>query len=261
MANRRRGAGLGRKCGAAGARGGVLTAVAVVAAVAGFAPEAHANRPQITVAPVTGEAASEQLRQRMGQALTEGLIASGAEVPPATVEAQYVLRAKLEVDGRSYALRLEMLDRNSGTVVASREDRCEICTEAEAFETANTAASTLKALVFKKPGAGSGATASTTTSVDLRPGATPSGPPSAVVETGPPASKGHHGLGWAAIIGGVASAGAGTFLLGIDGKGTCDIVGPANCPHEYETRLPGIGLIGLGAVLIGLGVWAVVSSR
>jgi hypothetical protein len=260
MANRWRVAGLGRKCGAASARRAVLTAVAVVAAVASFAPDAHANRPQITVAPVTGEAASEQLRQRMGQALTEGLIASGAEVPPATVEAQYVLRAKLEVDGRSYALRLEMLDRKSGAVVASREDRCEICTEAEAFETANTAASTLKALVFKRPGAGSGATASTT-SVDLRPGATPGAGPSAVVESAPSSSKGHHGLGWAGIIGGVASAGAGTFLLGIDGKGTCDMVGQASCAREYETRLPGIGLIGLGAVLIGLGIWAVVSNR
>jgi len=37
---------------------------------------------------------------------------------------------------------LEMVDGKSGAVVASREDRCEICSEAEALETANTAAST-----------------------------------------------------------------------------------------------------------------------
>ena len=41
---------------------------------------AHAERPKILVLPVTGKAADAGFRQRVGQALSEGLIASGGEV-------------------------------------------------------------------------------------------------------------------------------------------------------------------------------------
>jgi hypothetical protein len=46
-----------------------------------------------------------------------------------------------------------MLDGQSGAVLAQRENRCEICTDTEALEIANAAASALKAQALKKTGA------------------------------------------------------------------------------------------------------------
>ena len=42
----------------------------------------------------------------------------------------------VEEEGRSYVFKLEMLDGQSGAVLAQRENRCEICTDAEALEIA-----------------------------------------------------------------------------------------------------------------------------
>jgi hypothetical protein len=133
---------------------------------------ARAERPKIFVLPVTGKAADADFRKRVGQSLSEGLIASGSDVvaPTATAlpegcttgaclsgaaratGAAYLLRAVVEEEGRSYTFKLEMLDGQSGAVVAQRENRCEICTDAEALEVANAAASALKAQAMKKPG-------------------------------------------------------------------------------------------------------------
>jgi hypothetical protein len=234
-----------------------VVATCVGVAVSGWVGAARADRPQISVAPVAGDRAAPELRQKMGEAIAQGLIASGADVAPPAIEAPYLLRGKLEVEGRSYLFRLEMVDRKSGAVVASREDRCEICTEAEAFETANTAASTLKAAVFKRapPGQGAGtANAATPTA------STPVPVPPAVVEAKPSASGPGHALGWAAVIGGVVSAGAGAYLFGIDGSGTCDMVGEMSCARQYDTRLGGVGLIGLGVALVAAGVIAIVRN-
>jgi hypothetical protein len=134
---------------------------------------ARAERPKILVLPVTGKATDAGFRQRVGQALKEGLLASGSEVvaPPTgagaltdacttpaclsgaarATGAAFLLRASVEEEGRSYAFKLEMLDGQSGAVLAQRENRCEICTDAEALEIANAAASALKAQAMKKP--------------------------------------------------------------------------------------------------------------
>jgi len=136
---------------------------------------ARAERPKILVLPVEGKAADPAFRDRVGQALSEGLIASGGEVvakptgaaalpaegcsTPACLSgaaratgAAFLLRASVEEEGRSYTFKLEMLSGQSGAVVAQRENRCEICTDAEALEIANAAASALKAQALKKPG-------------------------------------------------------------------------------------------------------------
>jgi TolB-like protein len=148
----------------AGALGGVLLFAAAGAA--------HADRPKILVLPVTGKATDPGFRQRVTQSLSEGLIASGGEVvaPGTSVPAEgcatpaclagaaratgaaYLLRASVEEAGRSYLFKLEMLDGQSGAVLAQRENRCEICTDAEALEIANAAASALKAQALKRPG-------------------------------------------------------------------------------------------------------------
>src|SRR4029078_8835878 len=136
---------------------------------------ARAERPKVLVLPVAGKVADASFRERVAQALSEGLIASGGEVvaPPTgaaalppdgcttpaclagaarATGAVLLLRAAVEEEGRSYTFKLEMLDGQSGAVLAQRENRCEICTDAEALEIATAAASALKAQALKRPG-------------------------------------------------------------------------------------------------------------
>ena len=149
----------------AGALGGMLLFASGIA---------HAERPKILVLPVTGKTADAGFRQRVGQALSEGLFASGGEVvalptgaaalPPEgcttpaclagaarATGAAFLLRAAVDEEGRSYEFKLEMLDGQSGAVLAQRENRCEICTDSEALEIANASASALKAQALKRP--------------------------------------------------------------------------------------------------------------
>jgi hypothetical protein len=229
---------------------------------------AHAERPTVTVVPVAGERAPADVRARIAQSLAEGLIASGADVSAEPDEATYLLRGRVEIEGRSYTLHLEMLDRKTGSVVASREDRCEICTESEAFETANTAASTLKAMVFKRTGGAPGAT----------PGSKPAGPPLASAVPAPPAttiaapgatlsatatptaSERHTALGWTGVASGLAAGVAGAILIGIDGNGTCPDYPAKACPNEFQTRAGGIALVAGGVVAVAAGVLALLGK-
>jgi hypothetical protein len=238
---------------------------------------AHADRPTVSVVPVGGEKASADVRARIAQSLAEGLIASGADVSAAPDEATYLLRGRVEIEGRSYTLHLEMLDRKTGSVVASREDRCEICTESEAFETANTAASTLKAMVFKRTGAGgaSGPAAATTApagspAVASAAPAAALSPPAAGSVTAPGASlaatapasstERHTTLGWAGVATGLAAGVAGAILIGIDGNGTCPDYPAKACPNEFQTRTGGIVLLAGGVLAVAAGVLALVGK-
>lgn len=146
-------------------RAGALIAAVLIAG----GGVARADRPRVMVVPMAGDQVDPGLRQRVTRAVTNGLQDSGVEIvpPPADPSATaiakavgdlagstFVMRGTVEAEGRSYTFRLQMLDAKSGAMVASREDRCEICTEAEALETANTSASTLKTQAFSRtPGA------------------------------------------------------------------------------------------------------------
>src|SRR4051812_21963209 len=149
------------ECAARLVRTAALVAVALASIGFGGKGAWAQERPRVAVAPVGGDHASADVKERFGRSLAEGLLASGAEVAASPSEAPYVLRGRVQVDGRSYALHLQMVDRRTGKVVASRDDRCEICTASEAFETASAAASTLKSQVFKGPAATPGTVAST----------------------------------------------------------------------------------------------------
>ena len=132
-----------------------------------------AERPKILVLPVSGKAADAGFRQRVGEALSEGLIASGGEVvaPPSAPphcrqtaaphrRAWRPRRARRA--RRSFCAhrcrRKGVATRSSSRCstgspaleLAQRENRCEICTDAEALEIANAAASALKAQAMKK---------------------------------------------------------------------------------------------------------------
>lgn len=143
---------------------GVLLATAVVA-VGGVA---RAERQRVMVLPIAGDQVDPGLRARVTRAVSNGLQDSGVEVVPAPADSSpaviakvladpggpaFVMRGSVEAEGRSYTFRLEMVDGKSAAVLANREDRCEICTEAEALETANTSASTLKSQAFNRSGA------------------------------------------------------------------------------------------------------------
>jgi hypothetical protein len=146
-------------------RAGALVAAVLIAG----GGVARADRPRVMVVPMAGDQVDPGLRQRVTRAVTDGLQDSGVEIvpPPADPSATaiakavgdltgstFVMRGTVEAEGRSYTFRLQMLDARSGAMIASREDRCEICTEAEALETANTSASTLKTQAFSRtPGA------------------------------------------------------------------------------------------------------------
>jgi hypothetical protein len=265
----------------------IRLAVTALMAVTLGAATARAERPRIAIMELGGTKATPDLRERMTRAVHEGLLASGADVvdgmpvaatgpggapcqgngcvtavAKATLSA-YVLRGTLEVDGRTYELRLEMLDGKTGDLVESREDRCEICTEGEALEMAGVSASALKVQTFKKRGV-AGAPGDTAI-VAVAPGpvkteivAEPPGSGIAIggPHAGPTGVRGesHRELGWIGVGVGVFAGFVGARLIAIDGDGTCD--GPAGnqCPHLYSTKGWGITSVVGGALAIAAGV-------
>ncbi len=238
--------------------------VLVVAALS-MSAAARAEKPSVAIAPVTGDRATDDLRSRVAKSLADGLVAAGAEVAP-TGSAAYVLRGTLEVEGRSYALRLEMLDGRTGAVLATREDRCEICTETEALETWNTAASTLKARVIKRP---EGAAAAAPQPVAAAPGATvtlvaPPPTPTAAVQLDASAESPrprHGALGWTAIGAGAVGIGLGTFWASYDWKRTCNAPEPETCPEGYHNnKWYGGAVAAAGVALVGVGILALLGK-
>jgi hypothetical protein len=249
-----------------------LTAVALPAAVA------RAERPRIAVMEMAGGKVAPDLRERMTHSVHEGLLASGADVVDgmpaaatgpggapcdgngcvtavarATVSA-YVVRGTLEIDGRTYELRLEMLDGKTGELIESREDRCEICTEGEALEMAGVSASALKVQVFKKKAAAEAAA--------IQAPAPAAAPPGAVsIEASAPANQPdgtteeHRELGWIGVGVGAFAGVLGAWLISADGDGTCDAAASVQCPKLYSTKGWGIVSIAGGAVAIAAGVF------
>jgi hypothetical protein len=258
----------------------IRLAVAAVAALALPSAVARAERPRIAVMEVASPKVTPDLRERMTHAVHEGLLASGADVvdgmpaaatgpggapcegngcvtavAKATVSA-YVVRGTLEVDGRTYELRLEMLDGKTGDLIDSREDRCEICTEGEALEMAGVSASALKVQAFKKKAALAAPEAAPAPKTALE--ATPPGAAnveaSSRVVTGPNVtSEEHRELGWIGVGVGAMAGLVSWRLIAIDGEGTCND-GMSQCPHLYNTKGWGIVSAIGGAAAIAAGV-------
>ncbi|HEX4405423.1 MAG TPA: hypothetical protein VH560_11380 [Polyangia bacterium] len=254
---------------------GLTVAIGAVMALSSVA--ARAERPRIAVMEILGGKVTPDLRERVTHAVDEGLLASGADVvdgmpaaatgpggapcdgngcvqsvAKATVAA-YVLRGTLEIDGRTYELRLEMLDGKTGVLIDSREDRCEICTESEALEMAGVSASALKVQVFKK----SAPVRATDTSVVAAPAPSATPPGAVRIEASAPASEpspsGHRQLGWIGVAAGVVAVAAGISLISIDGNPTCGASSGVQCPELRSTKGGGIAAIVGGAALVGLG--------
>jgi hypothetical protein len=256
-------------------------AVAALAALTLPAAVARAERPRIAVMEVAGAKVTPDLREKMTHAVHEGLLASGADVvdgmpaaatgpggapcegngcvtavAKATV-ASWVVRGTLEVDGRTYELRLEMLDGKTGDLIDSREDRCEICTEGEALEMAGVSASALKVQAFKKKSAAAAPEAAPAPKTVLE--ATPPGAgnveASSRVVSGPKVtSDEHRELGWIGVGVGAMAGFVAWRLFDLDGKGTCNDGKDVQCQHLYDTKGWGVASIVGGVAAVAAGV-------
>jgi hypothetical protein len=164
--------------------------------------------------------------------------------------------------GRNYTVHLEMIDGTTGTVIGVREDRCEICTENEAYETASVTASALKAEVVKRPAApGDGADGRKIAVTDVAYAAVKDAPATPMVSAEGSAPAGGEPpprlrpWAWAALGAGAAAIAAGIVLVSLDSQQMpCMRDGnPGDlCKNSYSTRGGGIALItggALGAVL------------
>lgn len=266
----------------------------------------------IGIAPFGPAALSADLRARLEEAATAGLLATGASVAtreavakaasasglaacaePSCLErlagpagARVWLRGTCLVEGSTYRIHLELFDlagsstgspapsvirpaattsqAGPGAVVAARDDTCEICTEAEAAEMTNVAASALRAAWKRSTphaaapalvlGHGSGpagttAAGSRVTRISVAPGPT--------AEASPQPSTWRRVWPVALLVAGVAAIGGGITLLHEDGRPTDYRPYPANL---YDTKGLAIAsfasagaLLGAAAVLFALG--------
>jgi hypothetical protein len=256
--------------------GAFVVGMAAVLAVAG---PARAAKPRIAVIGLSMGDVTAEVRVKINAAVAGGLGASGADVVDSAATgramaergmiacdtatclteigratgAAYLMRGAMEMTGRSYIIRLEMIDASTATVVDSREDRCEICTENEAYETASVSASALKAQVFKwrapvarapqvtgaapVPGGDDTALVGLTTAPDGTPINRPLPP------------RRSRAVLWTAAGVAAASIAVGVTLIAIDGRGTCTPREPEDqCKELYRTQAGGLALTGLGLV-------------
>jgi hypothetical protein len=223
--------------------------VALVLAVAG-APLARAERPPITVAPLEGAPATADVRERMTRAMSEGLASAGADVvPAASGRAECALRGKLEISAQNYDWAIDLRDIKAGTVLQSRADRCEGCSENEALEMAGVSAAALAAQLFAERDG-------------VRRQVRLDAPPAteATLFAVPPAPRRPHAaLGWVGIGTGVVAAAAGAWLLSIDGDGTCGR-SPAQCENVRDTKAGGWAAIAGGAAAVTVGALMVAGT-
>jgi hypothetical protein len=265
----------------------------------------------IGIAPFGPAALSTDLRTRLEEAATAGLLATGASVAtretvaraagaaglaacaePSCLErlagpagARLWLRGTCLVEGSTYRIHLELFDVNGsptgspfasvgrpsaatstqggpGAVVAARDDTCEICTEAEAAEMTNVAASALRtawkrstsraappALVLGHGSAATGTVAagSRATRISVSTGPT--------AEVPPQSSTWRRALPIALLAAGAAAIGGGIYLLHEDGRPTDFRTAEANGQpfpvNLYDTKAWAIASFASAGVLIG----------
>ena len=260
---------------------------------------ARAARPRIAIIALSMGAVTADVRVKMNAAIVGGLMASGAEVADSTATgramaergmracdnatclieigkatgAAYVMRGSMEMIGRSYVIRLEMIDASTATVIDTREDRCEICTENEAYETASVSASALKAQVFRRRVAEPRASATAPASA-AAPLVTPVRPNSGLdpargrgepmlIDTPPPREEApkpaerpvlSHPMAWSAGSFSLVAIAAGVTLIAIDGRGCSSNPGPLCTANE--TMAGGLTLSAVGLLAAAASVMA-----
>lgn len=244
---------------------------------------------------------SPDVRTKMEEAATAGLRASGAEVVSTTelarargkaslgactdwpceqrlaalTDTKYWLRGTCQVDASSYRLHLELVDARTGSVSAARDDTCDICTEADAAETANVAASALKAS-FDHGHVNAAEPAAVKRPLLAVPAAAALGPgsPAAVIGTTPTgAQKPASGAGgpptwrrvvpWMAFAAAAVAGAGGIYYLAINGDTGCKstAMGGGNCLYHTDTVWRwGVPLLAAGAAFAATGIVLVIGN-
>jgi hypothetical protein len=213
-------------------------------------PTPAAATAKFRVEPLGPATLPAEFAERLATAAGAGLTAAGAEVLPATSAAgtptaspDYLLRGTCEVEGSTYRLHLELVDARTNAVAVGRDDLCEICTETEAAEATNVAASAIKVALEGKLRAASAPP-------PLAP-AQPAAPPPEVRAVAP----WRRALPWVAFGVGAAALGTGIYYLAIDGKGTDYAADRGDNTRLYDTTwrwaIPSLG-VGAAAVVVGI---------
>jgi hypothetical protein len=221
---------------------------------------------------------SANLAATLEAAAVAGLAASGGEVvaraltvrpagscdTPACLRgvasasgARYLLRGTCEIEGSNYRVRLELVDSVSGTVAATRQDTCEICTEHDVVEATNIAASALKATLDRTAGRAAERTTRSGPPGHAAPGADLSKTDAASGTGSAAARPGWLRVApWVAFVAAAGAFGAGGYYLSLNGKGT-DYNTESAPTRFYDTVWwQGGALIGAGVVAAALGVLA-----
>ncbi len=251
-----------------------------LAAVLGFAAVAHAEpvQPAPLRAPTTftvevGPAGLPRgLATQLEAAATAGLVAAGATVLPrspspppgscptgaACVQpttgpgggAITLLRGTCQIEGSTYRVHLELVDPRSGSVLMSRDDLCEICTEKDVTESTNIAASALKAALDQaqtrapRVPAIVAAPAAAPVALDLRDQDHRRGPGQFLRRAAP----------WIAVGAGAYAIGAGIYFLSLSGKETGYDMNRKVNAKIYDTTGQGLIWIGAGAAVAAAGL-------
>jgi hypothetical protein len=283
---------------ATGAFARAATLLALIIAPRGASADAPGAKPgtdKIGVATIGPPSLPADLRIRLEDAAAAGLRASGAQVISATelsraraaaslgactdavceqrlaqiTDARYWLRGTCALDTSTYRIHLELADARTGAVVAARDDTCDICTEAEAAESVNMAASALKAKLSRAaPAASPARAANTGTTASAAAAATPpppapEPPPTETNGANPivsaPTDSGaserptwQRVLPWVAFAAAAGSFAYGGYNLAIDNDPARCVEG--DCRGRTESTAEWVSLFAVGTALTATGV-------
>lgn len=253
---------------------------------------------RIGVAMIGPAALPTDLRIRLEDAAANGLKAAGAQVVTAgelsraragaalgscsdalcerrlaqVTDIRYWLRGTCQLDTSTYRLHLELVDARSGAVVVARDDTCDICTEADAAETANMSASALKAALGRTGGGAPAASPAVATTDGRQLGAGDSGTPGEKPAASPTGGEGaadarapwwRRSLPWAAFGAAAAAGVGGIYYLAVDEDASQCKGGQMGTCRELNDTLwrQAVPLLALSAALATTGVLLLTMDR
>lgn len=233
-----------------------LTATFLVASIparaADVVPTAPAPAPTATfsVVEIGPGTLPRSLTADLEAAAAAGLAAAGAKVvarvpaSPGEPGPDTLLRGTCQVDGSTYRLHLVLEDAQTGNTLVARDDVCEICTEKDAADAVNIAASALKTALDHAPRPAPQRTATPAPLVSDAGGK--AAPRSA---TRP---RWRRILPWVAVGAGAAGMGIGAYYLAVDGKGKDCMDGI--CGRFNDSKAWGIEGLAIGAAVAATGL-------
>ena len=210
-----------------------------------------AAAPTFSVVEIGPGTLPRSLTGDLEAAAAAGLAAAGGKVVPRVPASPgepgptTLLRGTCQVDGSTYRLHLVLEDAQTGHTLVARDDVCEICTEKDAADAVNIAASALK------------------TALDHMPRALPeqvAKPAPAPIDAKPPAARPtmrarlRRILPWVAVGAGAVGMGIGAYYLAIDGKATNCAPDGSICGAWNQSKTWGIEGLAIGAAVAATGL-------